>query len=253
MNLQIIYPEKCFEPSTPEYHNGWYDEIAAMRKIGLSVSTEPSPDAKKLLLRSYIIHKEKDFPNAPRYISRWTDYTSIRNMDNYLYLIEDITIPSFITPVLNQTTEEEIRKRGWERAFIRSREKSLKYMFPESQTEDKLPVWPDVSMESLSKAYQDAMESMKPPYVVRKYMPENIMHQEERYWVLNNHIYHRTGIIPPVVTEAAKRLQVLNAPYYVIDATPTFIIELNAGVSSDAYPENIPDYFPKWIKQEFDT
>lgn len=83
-------------------------------------------------------------------------------------------------------------------------------------------------------------------------MPEEIMRKEERYWILNNHAYHHSGVIPDVVKEGVERLKPLNAPYYVIDATPTMIVEINPGASSDAYPENIPELFPKWIKEEFD-
>lgn len=108
-----------------------------------------------------------------------------------------------------------------------------------------------MSIERLADVYNKYRPQMEPPYVIRKFLPSEIMEQEERYWVLNNHVYHRSGIIPPVVMEAAKRLKVLNSPYYVIDATPNIIVEINPGVSSDAYPENIPQPFAKWIKKEF--
>lgn len=251
MKLQIIYKTICFEPSTPDYHNGWLSEMDGMREIGLDVSDKPDPNAERLLYRSPIIYNEKDFPSDSRFISRWEDYNSIKNLSEYFPLIEDITIPSFITDELNDHTVIEINRRGWKRAFVRSNEKSLKYCFPESHTMEDLPIWPEVSMDALAKEYNKYRDRMKPPYIVRKFMPENIMQQEERYWVLNNHIYHRSGIIPFVVEEAAQRLRVLNVPYYVIDATPEFIVELNPGVSSDAYPENIPDFFPQWIKKEF--
>lgn len=106
-------------------------------------------------------------------------------------------------------------------------------------------------MERLAEAYGKYRDTMKPPYIVRQFKPEYTMKQEERYWVLNNHPYHRSGIIPSVVIEAIHRLKVLNAPYYVIDATPDYVVEVNPGVSSDPYPDNIPLHFPKWIKSEF--
>lgn len=251
MKLQIIYQAACFEPSTPDFYNGWLDEMAAMRKIGLDVSDRPSPDAEKLLYRSYMINSQSDFPTDSRYISRWEDYRSTIDMSVYLPLIEDLTIPSFITHELNRSAEEKIKSLGWKRAFVRSSMKSLKYMFPESHTEEELPVWPEVSMERLAEAYNDYRESMKPPYVIRKFMPEQSVFQEERYWILNHHAYHRSGIVPEIVSEAVKRLKMLNAPYYVIDATPDYVVEVNPGVSSDSYPENIPLFFPKWIKESF--
>lgn len=251
MKLQIIYHSYCFEPSTPDFHNGWLNEMDAMRKLGIGVSDTPHPEAKRLLYRSYMISDEADFPNDPRYISRWEDYNSTSDMSVYLPLIQDLTPPSFVTQELDSHTVDAIKRLGWKRAFVRSSVKSLKYMFPESHTEEELPVWPEVSIERLAEAYKEQRETMKPPYIVRQFMPEQDIFQEERYWILNHHAYHRSGIIPEVVVKAVDRLKILNAPYYVIDATPDFVIEVNPGVSSDPYPENIPLFFPKWIQQEF--
>ena len=50
------------------------------------------------------------------------------------------------------------------------------------------------------------------------------------YFVINDQIFHRSGIIPPIVQEAAERLQVLGSHYYAIDAMPNFIVEVNPGV-----------------------
>lgn len=251
MKLQIIYQAACFEPSSPNFYNGWLDEMAAMRRIGLSVSDTPSPEAERLLYRSFIINDKSGFPQDSRYISRWEDYCSTSDMSVYLPLIEDLTIPSFVIQELSNKTVEKIEALGWKRAFVRSSLKSLKYMFPESHTEEELPVWPEVSIQRLADAYHEYRESMKPPYIIRQFMPENAICQEERYWIINHHAYHRSGVIPQVVAKAVERLKTLNAPYYVIDATPELIVEVNPGVSSDSYPENIPLYFPQWIKDEF--
>ena len=153
--------------------------------------------------------------------------------------------------MLDEQVIMEIKRWGWERCFVRSCTKSLKYMFPESGTEEELPIWPEVSMEKLSMAYHEYRDTMKPPYIIRKYISECEIQLEERYWIMNNHACHRSGIIPEIVVEAVKRLAVLNSPYYVIDASPQYIVEVNPGVSSDPYPENIPLFFPEWIKREF--
>lgn len=251
MRLQIIYPEKAFEPSTSNYHNGWLDEIDGMRQVGLDVAMTPSPDAEHLLLRTFTINDEAEFPKDKRYISKWSDYRATQEMTQCLPLIEDITIPTFLCDRLDEETVSEIKRRGWGHAFVRSNVKSLKYMFPESGTEEELPVWPEVSMKRLAEVYNKYSSQMEPPYVIRKFMSSEIMRQEDRYWVLNGHVYHRTGVVPPVVTEAAERLSSLDAPYYTIDATPNIIIEVNPGASSDAYPENVPQPFAEWIKKEF--
>lgn len=251
MKLQIIYPKECFEPSTPDYYNGWLDEIAAMKALGLCVSDTPHPNADKLLYRSYIISNKAEFPDDPRYISRWRDYRVMSDMSIYLPLIEDITIPSFIVPELNNVSVEAIVRRGWDRAFVRSSMKSLKYMFPESNTDLELPVWPEVSMDKLASAYGHRITTMPPPYIIRQFMPEKVFLKEERFWILNHHAYHRSGYIPEVVQEAVNRLRPLQSPFYVIDATPDFVVEVNPGVSSDSYAQNIPHFFPKWIQHEF--
>ena len=172
-------------------------------------------------------------------------------MSIYLPLIEDITIPSFIVPELNNVSVEAIVRRGWDRAFVRSSMKSLKYMFPESNTDLELPVWPEVSMDKLASAYGHRITTMPPPYIIRQFMPEKVFLKEERFWILNHHAYHRSGYIPKVVQEAVNRLRPLQSPYYVIDATPDFVVEVNPGVSSDSYAQNIPHFFPKWIQHEF--
>ena len=120
MKLQIIYQKECFEPSTPDYYNGWLDEMTAMRALGLCVSDTPHPNADRLLYRSYIISNKAEFPDDPRYISQWRDYRVMSDMSIYLPLIEDISIPSFIVPELNNITTEAIVRRGWNRAFVRS-------------------------------------------------------------------------------------------------------------------------------------
>ena len=124
-------------------------------------------------------------------------------------------------------------------------------MFPESNTDLDLPVWPEVSMDKLASAYGQRIATMPPPYIIRQFMPDQVFLKEERFWILNHHAYHRSGYIPKVVQEAVNRLRPLQSPYYVIDATPDFVVEVNPGVSSDSYAQNIPHFFPKWIQHEF--
>lgn len=251
MKLQIIYPESAFKPSTIDFHNGLLDEIEGFRQVGLNATSKADLETEKLLLRTTAIYREEDFPSDRRYISKWRDYESTMRISLYLPLIDDISIPTFLCDKLDVHTVNEIKRRGWKRVFVRSDVKSLKFLFPESNTEGQLPVWPDVSISHLADAYANYHEYMPAPYAVRKFISDDIMLQEKRYWIINNHAYHRSGIIPHIVTEAVERLKPLKAPYYVIDATPSMIVEVNPGASSDAYPENLPELFPKWIKKEF--
>jgi hypothetical protein len=44
-------------------------------------------------------------------------------------------------------------------------------------------------------------------------------------------------------------LKPLGSHYYVIDAMPDFIVEVNPGESSDRYGDNPPELFASWFKQ----
>lgn len=88
-------------------------------------------------------------------------------------------------------------------------------------------------------------------YAVRKYLEPDIFNEEERYWVINGKIYYRKNEIPPVVREAAQRLNKLGSKYYVIDATPSLVVEVNPGEAADRYGVNSPELFAKWFKSAF--
>ena len=82
-------------------------------------------------------------------------------------------------------------------------------------------------------------------------MNQSELFLEDRYWVLNGNVYHRSLKIPKIVKEAASRLNIWGSKYYTIDATPNFIIEVNPGESSDRYLVNPVKLFASWIKKEF--
>ena len=90
-------------------------------------------------------------------------------------------------------------------------------------------------------------------FAIRKFIEQEIIEKEERYWVFNGNIYHRHNVIPNVVIEAAKRLDKLGSKYYTIDATPEFVVEVNPGESSDRHAVNSAELFASWIKKEFDS
>ena len=227
-----------------EFNGFFLPEIRALKAIGFNVDINPSIKAKRLLLRSFIIYNPKDFPTDKRYIQSWKQYCDTGDMTRYLPIIEDISIPSFIVESLDDNIVDEIKRRGWKRAFIRTGMKSIWH------TDPKLPVWPDTDIEEIRKNY-NSKSILKPPYVVRKFIDEKELLTEERYWILNHHAYHSSGIIPEVVKETIKRMHHVGSTYYVIDATPDFVVELNPGISSDRYGANSPELFASWFAKEF--
>lgn len=241
-DLQIIYPAS--NANQDLFHDFFLPEINALKAAGFNVATRPSCEAKRLILRSFIINKETDFPKDKRYLQSWKQYISTSDMSRYLPLIDDISIPSFLVESLDETVVDEINQRGWNRAFIRTGMKSLWH------NNKKFTIWPDSSIEEIKHRYQ-AQKSLSPPYVVRKFIEGHVMLAEERYWILNHHAYHRSGIIPDIVNEAIDRMRQVGSTYYVIDATPDFVVEINPGISSDRYGDNPPELFAKWFAEEF--
>jgi hypothetical protein len=101
----------------------------------------------------------------------------------------------------------------------------------------------------MTRLYEEMKTEGK--YAIRKFIEKDIIDQEERYWVLNGNVYHRSNQIPEVVKKAAERLNKLGSRYYTIDATPEFVVEVNPGESSDRHAVNSPELFASWIKKEF--
>ena len=111
-------------------------------------------------------------------------------------------------------------------------------------------VWPINSIEELRCKYENL--PYKGVYAVRKFINPEIFYDEERYWVILNKIYHRSGVIPDIVREAVERLSVLGSNYYTIDAIPDMIVEINPGESSDRLGVNSGELFAMWWKDAFD-
>ena len=120
----------CFRP-----------EMEAMRRIGLSVDTKPSKDATRLIRRGPIMYKSEEYPKDDRYIQGWNEYIKANRLSLYYKFIEDISIPTFFTNKLDEKVAEEVKRRGWERAFIKNDIKSLWGL------DDMASVWPDNSFD----------------------------------------------------------------------------------------------------------
>lgn len=240
---QLIYPS--ITSGSNEFHPYFVDEINALENVGFNVATKPAPFARKLLLRSFAVLHQRDFPSDNRYMVSWEQYQMTRNMVKYYTFLHDLMIPSFVVPKLDGNTVVEIKARGWDRAFIRSSVKSLYHQ------DDIMPIWPDYDINQIAKVYREYRENMPPPFIVRKYVGDDLLMRENRYWVLNHNVYHQSGVMPQVVQQAVERMRPFDCPYYVIDALPDMIVELNSGVSADRYGENSPETFASWFKEEF--
>lgn len=243
MNYQFVYPalskqeENALEAFLPEYN--------ALKKLGAEVDTYPHKDAEQLILREFIMYEESKYPQDSRFINSWKEYNAMFRMSIYYPLIAEISIPTFFTKDLDVSVVEGAAERGWNKVFIKNDIKSLWAI------DDYASVWPNHSLgaikDNLTKCYR-----LNDTYAIRKFINPEVFIEEDRYWVINDKIYHRTGVIPEIVKKAAQRLSVLGSRYYAIDATPYFIVEVNPGESSDRYGDNPPELFASWFMEAFD-
>ena len=242
MIREIIYVKDKNAPS--QISPVFQPEVEAMKQLGIRVGTTPSSDSEQLFYRGFIMHSKEQYPNDKRFIQGWKEYDAILSMSKNYDLIKDISIPTFFVDKLDKSVEKKIISRGWDKAFIKNEKKSL---WDEGELAS---MWPINSIEELRCKYENL--PYKGVYAVRKFINPEIFYDEERYWVILNKIYHRSGVIPDIVREAVERLSVLGSNYYIIDAIPDMIVEINPGESSDRLGVNSGELFAMWWKDAFD-
>jgi hypothetical protein len=239
--FQIIFP------SEPKNENKIIDrflnDAEVMQKMGINVGTKPMQDATALMYKGFSLLKTENYPTDPRYLNKYEQNINYFFMSVYYPIIADLSIETFFVDNLDESVIEEISVRGWQKAFVKKDIKALEHI------EEGKSIWPNTSFEEMLQLYDEYPFEGK--YAIRKYIDRDTIEKEERYWVLNGNIYHRTNIVPIVVKEAAKRLNKLGSKYYTIDATPEFIVEVNPGESSDRHAVNSAELFASWIKKEF--
>ena len=219
------------------------EEEKAMRQIGIATGITPMDDAQHLILRSYMITDINKYPRDRRFIHNYEINANYLYMDRYYPYIEGLTMETFFVNELNQSVENEIKRRGWNKAFVKGDIHALEYI------EQGLSIWPDHSFEEMC-SYYDKMNVTK--YSIREYYDCPTLDMDyHRYWVINDRIYRNNNVIPEIVKEAAQRLSALGGKYYTIDATPDIIIEVNPGESSDRHGENSAELFASWFKDAF--
>ena len=243
MKYQFVYPALTKQNGATQ--EVFMPEYSALKELGADVDTYPHKDSELLLLRGFMMYKESQYPQDPRYVNSWKEYNATLRMSIYYPLIEDISIPTFFTKDLDDMVIRGVIERGWNTIFIKNDIKSLWGI------DECASLWTNNSLEeikeNLTRCYR-----LNDTYAIRKFIEPELFIEEDRYWVINDKIYHRTGVIPEIVKEAARRLSVLGSRYYAIDATPNLIVEVNPGESSDRYGDNPPKLFASWFMEAFD-
>lgn len=241
--FQIVYTNN--PENIDEIHPYFKDEAKAMTEIGIVVDTKPLFESKSLMYRGTTIITKDKYPKDRRYIHSPEINYNYLYLSAYYPLISDLSIETYFFDQLDYRVVELMRKKGWERAFIKKDYRAL-----ENIEKDK-SVYPNTSFDEMIKLYDEM--GVVGNFAIRKYIDKSdlFFDNELRYWVLNGKIYRKDNVIPNIVKEAVKRLNKLGGRYYTIDATPEFIIEVNPGESSDRHAENSPKLFANWIKEAF--
>jgi len=238
-HTQILY---YADMATQQIAEELREEAMAMMEAGFLISATPLLEAQQILYRGPTMWQETDYPRHHALIQGWREYSNTLFMSKYYPYIKDLTIPTFFTTELGEATEREIRRRDWDGAFVKN---DVSAIVQQGRTRT---VWPDSSFDEITAMFRRLPKTDM--YAVRQRINMRLC-KEERYWILNHQAYHRTGIIPDIVNKAVQRLRPIGSHYYVIDATPDFIVEVNPGESSDRYIENSVTTFADWFKQAF--
>lgn len=234
MDVQILY----LPDASGDIDYRWSDEAALMHDKGFIVDTKISNSARHIIYRGTAISSPEFYPADCRFINSWEQNARTRFMSLYLPYISELSIPTFFADVLESpSTQEEITKRGWKKAFIKRDSKSL------FSIGDNASIWPDTAFEWMAEQYEKL--NIKGPYAVREYIDnKEIFYDEQRYWVLDGIAHHPSGIIPSFVQEAASRLYKFSGSrYFTIDVAGDYIVEVNPGESSDRGGDNPLEFF----------
>lgn len=238
----IIYPKLQTEEICPDFR----EEAVLMRKMGFRINTKCTNAYSRSLYRGYMMTDRRQYPTDSRLIQNWDEYYRTLYMSEFYPIIAPYAIPTFFVNNLKESELiPEIKKRGWERVFIKSEFRSL---FTEGLFAS---VWPDTPIKEIALKY--AKKGWTGPFAIRKYIDnQHIFYDEQRYWVLNGIAYHPSKVIPPIVAEAAKRIYKFSGShYFTIDVAGDYIVEINPGESSDRGGDNPLEFFCKIFAETF--
>lgn len=242
--VQIIYP---IDATTGTYHRYFLAEAEAMRARGFIVDSEPRPEAGVIIQRGFCISRPEKYPADERMLQGWEENIRTLDFTRYGEYIKPWTIPFTIMESLGdeEALKATMRANSWEKVFIKSKNTSL------IAFGDKASVYPTTPLEEMMANYAKIKENG--PFIIREYIADpSIFLDEERYWVLNGHVYHPSASVPEFVEAAAKRVyEYSGSHYFVIDAARNFIVEVNPGESSDRGGENPLEFFADIFAREF--
>lgn len=223
-------------------HPGLEPEYRALQALGASVGLSAIPEAERLVLRASVGYCQRHYPEDKRYLHNLNTYRHYAYLSHYYPVIEDLTIETFFVDALGEAVDEGMRARGWDRAFIKNDMFALSHLAP------SLSIYPDTSFEEMMSYFrEEACFAAEGRYAIRRLLNPEALVGDERYFVFGDSIYHQSGNIPDIVREGAERLRGLGGKYFIIDATPELIIEVNPGESSDRHAVNPPEVFARWL------
>lgn len=236
-DIQFLYPRMVFGGIALQ------PEIDALRNCGFVVDSIPHDNVSLILYKGFPFFCKTDYPTDKRMWQGWKEFQSMALLSRYYPLIADISIPTFFIEELNECEiKKGMAERHWESVFIKNDVKSL------FAIDDTASVYPLHPLSEIQEHFLRYPRTEGSKYAIRKYVNADWV-QEDRYFVINDQIFHRSGIIPSVVKEAVERLKPIGNHYYAIDAMPDFIVEINPGECSNRYGDNPPELFASWFKQ----
>lgn len=227
-------------------HPLFKDEAQMMSKVGFLVDSKILPESHAIIYRGFAIENAILYNSCEKLINNWTAYQKTLHISLYYPIISKHSISTFFVPVLDEKIIlPELKKRGWEKAFIREDEKSLYWL------DEEASVWPIMSMSDMTKAYRKV--GLHGPFAIREYINNpKIFYDEQRYWILRGKAYHPTGVIPNFVCSMAEKMFLFSGSnYFTMDVADKFIVEINPGESSDRGGDNPLDYFCKIFVETF--
>ncbi len=200
----------------------------------------------KVIYRGFAICNSDRYPSCHNIINTWEANKRTLYMSEYLHIIKNWTIPTFFVASLDaKEIIPKMKARGWKKIFVKRDSVSL------FAVGENASVWPDTSFETITDLYDQI--GVTGPFAIRKYIDDpEIFYNEQRYWVLNGHVYHPNGIIPDFVAEAGRRMYAFSGShYFTIDVAGDYIVEVNPGESSDRGGDNSLDFFCEIFAKEF--
>ncbi len=238
--IQIVY--QADDENKEAIHWLYHEEERAMNDAGIITGIHPAVEATDLIYRGGVL-TEEEYPTDPRFVNKVAQYSNYLRISKWYPVIHDLTIETFFSDDLDNDVIQKIKERGWHKAFIKDASKSLAY-----ESIEKC-IWPNTSLQEIKEGL--SKHKIKGQYTIRRYLKPKTFEEEKRYWVINGNPYHSSGYITDIVKTAANKLNNLGGRFYVIDATPELIVEVNPGEPAVRHADNPAEDFANWIKQEF--